>query len=1320
MPTIVLRKLSEPENLSDDSLLNTVKPLNYNEWLTRNTGIIPDQSQKQYQKYLNAWYDNQKSKNDLTINSEKIKQDYIGLLKKLQIVFKDDAEFERVANIDFDSNTDIKLAIPFFARKLKEIALYYVNQRERLKKSKLKNNLIGSFNALDKILYEHILSSFTRKNENVNIPTNLLYSAIPSLSSVSQDFQIEIEELYDLTNYFESTEKPDELGKYDLFSTNTLLFVLQDFIDEVYQANNFLDVPLSGLANPLLYCSPCETEDSIAIEYVSKLNSKYLGNNIYSLTGGYWDWNIRDINFNFQTGDNFFYWFSGEYIREQPDGLFLGNKINDIVWDNATGSSNISASDVVFVMVGNLLNEGAWLQKANEIVIDDTMKATMVDGKTFKFPYPGFGRIVNADDWTGKTITDTEKNDPGFFPSETVTNDSINRAQNRYWAAHDSVSAVQAILLNDTNLNTKGFASVNFPQADKIIVRNTPNLDFVHDTNPNEIYNGILEVAWLFNFKKTELPIAIGTNSIYYPLQTFNNVSELSFRYESGDPIALSDIPVEKSFSGAVAGATINDADLLIKLNSVCGPEVEVAWLKGYPLSAFSPSDTDRCNCVADTANFYTGVRFSTGVTQPGLSFKCDSGKFNKFIWTGPNTNINDVKGFTGFRHDASCEYFKTEKFESILELNFLKEANKGNYEKWKKCNCRAVNHSPLGHKGSSMLSYKYPTDFIIKDTDQMSDIDIDTWIGTDGKKYTESNDSVWFKIDDLKEPDVGWGKGEWVNDNSAAFILETGKTYYYYRSDLNRCNFELPYFVINEGYKACKVTNCDTQDCVPVWTKGKVNKITGLYEDMGVPSDMIMDSGGFYTYKHKDVQKYSQKILTYGGKYVNNKQPGYVTYEVNDAKIDWEEKAFSNPAINFTIRIPMSNTIPFWGDASFTKSDSTQSKKVIFGYDQYATKYDYLLIAQPKPSTILLSDNTVIEYKITECGQCFVWEQPLAFNVKEDFIRWNKILMDECVRSELTDYFHRQSDLLNSKGYACSTSCEQICDCSLNTFIHKTGLTASFIPSDLTFNTELSGIPMFVNYHAINNFSQTVKVTDVSNGMPPNGGLWVPPISTLYVEAQKPWANIINDLLPMVAADNKNGNLVSSKELGLFTPARTNIGKYELHKGNISENTSLTANSLIRSDNYVDGGLQLNSIDSSWFKHVHGQGIIGNTIVNKRQTWHPYNTDFDVNYSCNYGLYNRSEKFSPWTAAGEWKFDSEITPFCGPNAWYSTNQTLTGNVVQWQNDIYGNQYFLLSPSGTRLHNSNEYKQLYVKALDNRLQNGTDFLNKIFEKYISL
>lgn len=1323
MSNVVLRKLSAPQKLSNNSLLDTIKPLEYSEWLQNNIGIIPNQAHDQYNRYLNDWYDNKKESNDLSVSSNKIKEDYIALLKQLQIIFKDDPSFERISTIDFSSSLDIKTAIPFFAKKLKEIALYYVGQREALKKIKLQYNLTGSNNALNKILYENLLNSFTKKDQNVKISAQEIYNNVPELSSIMSDFVVEIEELFDAENYYDYDNKPDEKGIFDLVTDNPLLFVLRDYIKNEYGVLNTNEVPLSAFTNPLSIFSACEKDKLLNVQSQALLNRKYVGNDIFYLTGGFFDWDIKDVKLDMVPGNNFFYWFSGQQVRHIPEGTYLDVSLSAINYTNATGAPNVSASDIIFVSVGNIVTEGAWLLDTDKIVVNDTMSATMFDGKQFKFPYPGKGTSAEGGYWTGKNLSDLTEDDKRFFPSENTFQETGKKINEIYWAPSPSISAVQSILIQDTSLHSSGaFASQTFQQADKILVypatfnQNTP------------VFAGDIEVAWLFDFAQTNIPILLDNNNIYYPLTAYQKESDLFFRYESGQAINLSALDIGNSFSGAVAGDNINNSDLLIKLNSICGPEIEVAWLKGYGLSAFSQNDSVRCNCDGNYLKYYTDWKFENGVTQPGLSFKCDPKGYVRFLWTGPNTNINDIQGFTGFNHDAACEYGKLSHTSSILDLNFLKSNDRGTYEKWKKCTCKAVNYSPMGHKGDTLLAYGYATDFIVEDSMFPEDFNKNFWKGFDDKTYQESSSLAWFKIPNLKEPDIGWGKGTWQTNENTAFTLETGKTYIYYRSDLNRCNFELPYFVINQCYSSCLIDGCNDLDCLPVWQKAKIN-IEGLYEDAGSISDMTLDSGNFYTYVHRRTSEYSKVILNYSGNRINTVSGSFVTLSAVDPLVTYEGATLINNAINFVMKVPLLSADPYWGASSCLYDEHTRNKQLSFGAVDFRSVADYLQIRQPAPSKMLLTNDAVIEYKLSECNTCFIWEQPLAFDISLAMRQWNKILFDNCIKSDILDYLHQRncaSACVDDVPICLSYCPENICGCAATCFSTKTGITATNIPSDMVFNTELSGIPVYVNYFARNPTTLSFTVTDITNGFPPDGGKWNPPVSSVFVKADEPWKNIINDFYSSVAFEASDANLFSAKELGLFVPSRLASGKYELHNTQKSIRFDTTDPlRLFRTDNYKDDVFNIDSIDSDWMKHKQGQNILGQINPNNHQTFHPYIDGYQHTKNNIFGLGITFDLLSPWNVEAKWNYSTDfpanITGLypvnCGATSWYNSQYNLSGNIIEWQSDVYGNQYFLLNNSSTRLQSSSSFNDWFVKRTDGVLFQGNIIAEAIINKY---
>jgi hypothetical protein len=350
----------------------------------------------------------------------------------------------------------------------------------------------------------------------------------------------------------------------------------------------------------------------------------------------------------------------------------------------------------------------------------------------------------------------------------------------------------------------------------------------------------------------------------------------------------------------------------------------------------------------------------------------------------------------------------------------------------------------------------------------------------------------------------------------------------------------------------------------------------------------------------------------------------------------------------------------------------------------------DYLQVSQPVPSDTVLNNNDVIEYR-SRCGNCFVWKQPLNFDIQEQVRRWNTIEVDQCV----------ESDILNNLHHACNNQCstqtnqcyseyqtQDICGCSPTCYKTKIGLTATNIPSDIIFNTELSGIPVFVNYYSRNPWTLNFEVEDITDG-----GIYVPPVSTLFSEAQSPWKNLINDQKPWTII-GQDSMLYTHAELGLFTPDKLATGKYELRNGKYELNTSnrsLTSVDLIRDE----ADLPVISTDSSWMKRYNGH-----IDLNGVQTYYPYTTNSEIginnlglqeNYILDYASLSANER-------------GQKLINCGDSAYYNTMPFLTGNVIDWQQDIWGNQYFMINnDTKSRLENNTVYSELYIKTIDGQI-----------------
>jgi hypothetical protein len=1112
------------------------------------------------------------------------------------------------------------------------------------------------------------------------------------------------------------------------------VFVLNDYIFNFYNALNINEVPLSAISNPLSQFILCESGNELNEQVVSVLGSKYVGNDLYYLTGGFFDFSRVNVNLDFQTGNNFFYWFSGEYVREIPEGVYSDLSLSSIDWSAATGSPNVSSSDIMFISVGNKVIEGAWLVDTDTINVAATMSATMKNDRIFKFPYPSVGVSAENIQWSGPMIEDLSIFSREFFPNEKSFIDNQVNVENLYWSNYSSISSVNGVYLNDTTLHASGaFDSNSFTKADKIYVRRNTGTDNLHDIVPSQIFNGTYDAAWLYSFPHTELPIRSGDISLYYPLSSYGDINELFFRYDSGDSTPLSTINVGSAFAGAIAGNIISNSDMLFKLTSPCGTVKEAAWLKGIPLSSYTAGITDVCDCSEQYNSYYTNWLYGQGVIQASLSFTSNPGQSVRFVWTGPRTNINDVRGFTGFSHDESCPYYQDRNYQPLTVRNFIDLAKKQQYEKWKTCTCKTVNYSPLGHSKDSMNFYGFTPDVVLRDTKYPADFKFDSWIGNDGRLYNESVDAAWFKLSDELEPDLGWGQGSWITNTNDIFYLNPGETYIYYRSDIATCDFALPLFVINEAYCECVLDDCPHTNCIPVWWKAVHDDENNIWIDGGRPSDMILESDTFMTYTHRDNMMFSKTILTYQGNIINSISGDWVTLSAVDFNIGTKENITTTPAINFLMKIPLINNNPYWAEASFENNPDTALKLKMVGVADFRTDFDYLRIRQPYISNIFLQNNDVIEYKMSDCNDCFVWGQPLNFTVQNQLRRWNKILVNSNVKSDLLNYLQGQQctpcDItgINCLELGCYLSgvnieCEAVC------YPLKTGLSATNLPSDILLNTELSGIPVFVDYYARNPFSISFSMIERSGGVPPYGGIWVPPISTIFTQAELPWHNIINDFYPIVASEQTN-SLSSINEIGIFTPNKLMNGKYELKQGifdiDYLERDAISHN-LVRGETYADGDTIVTSVNSEWMKWKGNNRFSGNPKLNGRQTFYPYTSKYELSKFNNLGLYDLNNFiYSPWNEDGSWA-DSTNYPAnnrgqfaitCGNDAWYNQNQIITLNVVDWGTDIFGNQYFLLNSTSTKFQNSAAYSHLYVKDSSSKIYTANTFLSALFRKY---
>ena len=182
-------------------------PYNFQNWKARNSNIPPGDLTSQYNAYLKGWYTNRDVANVVSINY--VKDYYKTFLRTLGVTARTASEKELFENVEIEDSASLQSVIVGYARRLKDIAVYIANKRNSVYYSKLKNNLTGTSTSLERLFYNYILTAFTRKITPDGVITSFIITSpdilesLPYLNTITSNFNIQIEEVYDTSNYFD-------------------------------------------------------------------------------------------------------------------------------------------------------------------------------------------------------------------------------------------------------------------------------------------------------------------------------------------------------------------------------------------------------------------------------------------------------------------------------------------------------------------------------------------------------------------------------------------------------------------------------------------------------------------------------------------------------------------------------------------------------------------------------------------------------------------------------------------------------------------------------------------------------------------------------------------------------------------------------------------------------------------------------------------------------------------------------------------------------------------------------------------------------------
>lgn len=825
-------------------------PFSFLEWRERQPLIREKDQTSLYNSYIKHWFEKNKQKSV----SQKfvLRQKYLYLLTQLQLFFTEEEKTTWYSRINLADENELLQSIPYFAKKLKEVALYYLNLRKKIKKTKLLYNTIGTKTSIEQEVYRHILENYFQ--ESPDLPF-FLNNKVPSLTSLRENLSIQVEELYDDKQYFDNVSSQPLSAYYDILNEPTSQFfstkgLTLSSAEELFKTFTIPDDLTFNSFVTNLTGNIFETTDySTYISFVQK----YLGEDKYIVTYTPQITSSSVFNIPVAQGNNYFYYPYGTTQNITDVGVtIVPVSLSSISIPGATAGTSLINSDKIFVKHGSTLKK-AWLRYKQYEDYSRTVKtAIKKDTSTvFTWPFPGYGLVDESiTTWTGRDFSYT----PGYDFLDLKRRKAVD---DFYWAAETSpVDRIEPLSLQNTSLIKSGAtAHTKSDLADHFFIRTTKPVT-------SDVPFGELSGAWLYKFTKTNLPVTTETQETdlvtVWPMLAFNLLDQagttipLQYTNFSYKDLCMPVSVNELDTSFFTAASSLEEADAIYKITDLfqgADDASEYIWLSGKTIT--TPS-----------------VEY---VQQDGFCSLFPEG-ITRFIWTGPEVSLSSV--FKTIEHSRDCP-FSTNYAQLSSNLD------------WEQCTCKQVYHTPFGHSGDSFEKNNDFADFIIKDTQQdTSPLDLGSWRDENGNTAFNSLDFAWYKTKSSR----GWGNGEWTSNITTSptpFTLKTGSVYFYSRTKFRTGQLleEMPPYSVKFkfGTKTTKWVHAKLTE-EEEWNSSNIESERYLY-----PGDYLKfyrtPTTRAFKLSSQEVQDFS---FNEGSIWATNDKVGYVCDQNNSTDISW------------------------------------------------------------------------------------------------------------------------------------------------------------------------------------------------------------------------------------------------------------------------------------------------------------------------------------------------------------------------------------------------------------------------------------------------
>ena len=1292
---------------------DTNAPYSFLEWKQRTPNLPESQLFSFYNIYVRQWFENKKE--TIVSHTFALRQKYLFLLDQLDLVFTEQEKIDWYNKINLANEQELLIAIPYFARKLKNIALYYMKLRKKLQRAKIDYSTVGTKTAIEQQVYRYFLELFSPDGE-----PDLVFENQPNFSDLQQTLRISVQELYDDHVYLDRDPRVNVSSYYNVLDQATASFFATKGITLSSSDWIFTSFDIETLSGIETFVSTITANifEQTSTEALGTFVQTFLGENKNITETILVSTESRSYDLAITPGTNVFYYPYGIAPAVlTSEETFIPVALSSLNIEGATAGLTIEEADTITVRSGSTTNR-AWLYREDYIPSNETVKVTFEKGKNapFIFPYPGFGLSATDVQWTGASLEET--------PEYRFLSKSIKSAvDSEYWSLNATDKDCDPINVNSTTLAANGATPHRVAAlADTILTYNRSEANDAVSTNTDT------QAAWLFKHEVTALPITNGSNVLFWPYERLATNEDFPVKFRGLDFDSVCDpVPIESlEIPFAVAGDSIDNADRIYRLEKYTDKlenAVQCAWLSG---------------AVSESQSYKY-------IQQKGFSGLFNSGEVTRFVWTGPQTKIEDV--FKSINHNSDCPYF----FKK-LGLNQVGE-----------CLCKQVYYSPFGHSGATFTANAMFADCVIEDTENtLADFDFGSWRDKDGD-YIEnvfSSQFAWYKT----KTSLGFGDGRWVvgnNPSSSVFYLLPGKAYFYRRVSGRIYDVEFPPYVvyypfkqdntvwvdskfdgtdwISTGqksnfsiypgdilcYERRDVTDFYLMSSVPVEnvSENKTESIWATYDtvaiDSGAPTTLLawptgipdlnssdgqipstkfyeLTSGWIWTITGPDgvSKKYKTPILSFTptteGVYSVSvsaySNTGFIKFPQGSGTFIPAITAISKykqepypiqsafPNAGFLLehslqgwsydrgqrRAGATGSRPFWSELYIDKNAATKFKAIPISEKKRTFIDGYIPDNSPKFSSMQLTYDRVFEFD--HKGDTMFWQQPINFYNGSFRNIWCKIKTTE-EPSALQSIFKTE----NREDYASIATTE---------------------PSDIVLSNISNGGPVRVEYHALNDFTWSITTTVNKTSVNRTTGV--------YLESPNPVSNLSNRFYPTIATVPVLEDVYSQSDVGgYFLPQ--NLGM------SVAINRGFTP-SVITDKNGVTfdntqthvGGVGFTKVNqptdykwtenNTWVVEPATAGSLAGTpkklLTRELQTFVPYQSN---STETSIGLLTNTSIFTPWggTFGDQWRdnLNNPVT-FTGLrnlSAWLETQEIKQSQMSLdgWTSDIFGNQYGL-------------------------------------------